>query len=228
MKWIVVIVFGVLSAAFAEAAPWVREPGETYARLTFNHTWAEHAPDWRADLYTEYGLSKTRTLTFKHEASASYKTPSERGEAWQIGLRQQLYRGYGLTASFETTAFQRRPLTRSPEDCLGTGLEVRSGLAWSGQIVRHPLYVYGETAWRTLADCDLRRADFGLGTQLYSALWGHIEVWQARQRTYWRSDKLQAELIWRSEALAYSVGYRTELNAAYEETGLILAISRIW
>ena len=205
----------VLPWSLASAAPWVQPEESYYARTALSHESLEGNPGWRGDLYIEYGLTKTWTVTSKTETVRFSDAPLADGDGLQLNLRRELYRGPRLSVTAEIGALQGRAIVGN-NGCDTPGIELRTGAGWSQKLFKQDAYFTGELVRREHEACARNRFEFGTGRKLSRSIWLSSQVWIERGTDGARSDKIKTELLWLNGRLDYAVGTRQETGCLFE------------
>ncbi|MDJ0921090.1 MAG: hypothetical protein QNI84_08170 [Henriciella sp.] len=196
-----------------------------YTRIAFAAEEVEGLQAQRQDIYAEYGVTDLWTVSAKAE-SIRYDDASDfNATGWRASVRRKLFQVNGFNASVEFGALEGAAIGGA-NGCETLGGEVRTGLAWSGEVRDQQSYMFAEIAGRFHEDCQRERLEIGFGQQLRGPLWGVTQVWLEQGTQNARSNKLQSELVWRGKALDFSVGYRQEYGGQFEEQGLFVSAAR--
>lgn len=209
----------------AAAAPWVQEDGALYTRLALGNETVEGLEGQRLDAYAEYGLTSKLTLTGKYERVAYADAADFNADGWRSSLRYQVLRLGRIHASVEAGLVQGAAIG-GRNGCESLGGELRSGLAWSGEWQSRETFLFGEVAGRFHSECRRERMVAGIGQQTSEHIWTITQVWIERGDTNADSNKFQTELVWRTDPVDLSVGYRRENGGYFEEESIFLALAR--
>ena len=209
----------------AAAAPWVEDKGELYARVSLASEEVEGLQGLRADIYASYGLTDKWTLTLKNEAVAYEGAQDFNAQGWRATARRKLYQKGTFLISAEGGLLQGAAIG-GRNGCETLGAEVRSGAAWTGKWRKRESYLFGEVAARFHNGCNRERYELGFGQQASKRIWNVTQVWIERGNENAKSDKVQTELIWRSDFADYSIGYRNENGGRFQEESIFIALAK--
>ena len=219
-----ILAWGV-SWSSAAAAPWLQENDGLYTRVSIAQEEVEDLSGWRSDAYAEYGLTSRWTITSKFEQVAYPSAPDFNVDGWRATLRYKLLERGALKMSLESGLLQGAAIG-GRNGCHKLGLEVRSGLAWSGQWRKRETFMFGEVAGRFHDGCERERYEFGVGQQTSKNVWSITQIWLERGNTNAKSDKFQSEILLRRESADVSFGYRNENGGVFEEESVFVALAR--
>ena len=214
-----------LSGTPALAAPWTQDPGKLYARISIADEHVEGLRGTRADAYGEFGLTELWTATAKVETVYYQGASDFDTNGWRATLRRSLLRTDIVRISAEFGALQGAAIG-GRNGCDRLGGETRLGAAWSNTWGDQPTFAFTEIAGRFHADCQRTRYEFGFGRQTSENIWSITQVWIERGDTNAASEKIQSELLWRGDAVDYSIGYRNENGGAFQEQSVFIALAR--
>lgn len=224
--WGRILIFScVLPWPSALAAPWVQDDGGLYARISLVDEEVQGLQGYRTDAYLEYGLTDRWTASFKLEQVDYQEAPDFDSEGWRATLRRSLYKSESIKVSLELGVLQGSAIG-GRNGCDELGGEIRTGVAWSGELRKQSAFAFGEVASRMHGDCERQRLEAGLGLQLSESIWSVSQVWIERGAREAASDKFQSEWVWRTDAADLSIGYRRELGDAFQEESVFAAIAR--
>lgn len=219
------ICLGTLPWPIAAAAPWTQPEDTFYARTSIGRETVEGLSGWRSDLYLEYGLSDTLTVTGKIEGVSYDDAGDFNTQGWRTTVRQRLYRSGTFNLTIEGGALKGAAVG-GRNGCDTLGLEVRGGASWSGDWQERQTIAFAESAVREHEDCRRTRYEFGLGQALTEQVWSVTQVWLERGDQNAQSDKFQSELMWRRPFGDFSVGYRSENGGAFTEESIFVAVAK--
>lgn len=217
--------FMVLSWSEAAAAPWIQEDGALYTRISLADEVVEGLRGTRSDAYAEYGLTPKTTLSFKAERIRYGNASDFNSDGWRATVRRSLFDHGAFTASAELGALQGAAIG-GRNGCDTLGLEVRSGISWSGTWRDRQTFAFGEVATRNYEACRRERLELGYGQQATDRLWNITQVWLERGSPNSQSYKVQSELLWRGDIADFSIGYRQEVGGIFREESVFMAIAR--
>lgn len=221
---VLIMAWGV-SWPMAAAAPWVQEDGALYTRLSIAQEEVEGLDGWRWDAYSEYGLAPRWTVTSKFEQVVYPDASDFNTNGWRASLRYQVLERGPLKFSLESGLLQGAAIG-GRNGCDEVGVELRSGVAWSGTWRKRETFMFGELAGRVHEGCERERYEFGIGQQTSENIWSITQIWLERGNTNARSDKFQSELLWRRGGADFSFGYRKENGGEFEEESVFVALAR--
>jgi len=215
-----------LSWPEATAAPWTHDDGALYARASVAQEQIEGLSAWRADLYAEYGLSDTLTLSLKTEAVA-FESGAEDfdTQGWRATLRQRIFQSDTFNLTLEGGVLKGGAIGGT-NGCETLGIEVRGGASWSGDLWDHQTFTFAEAVQREHERCRRTRYEAGFGQEIVDNLWSVTQVWIQRGPQRGDSNKTQTEMMWRREHADYSVGYRREYGGNFREESIFLAVAK--
>lgn len=229
------VVFGMLGRVLicvwtlpwptATAAPWTQRDGDLYSRASIARERVEGLDAWRADIYTEYGLTDTLTASVKLEAVAYDTASMFNGQGWRTTLRQRLFQRGTFNVTLEGGLLVGDAIG-GRNGCDTLGVEARGGAAWSGAWLDTQTFVFAEAVRREHDGCRTTRAEIGLGQEVWPDFWNVSQVWVERGAENADSMKLQSELLWRGPDYDYSIGYRNENGGLFTEESIFLAVAR--
>ena len=214
-----------VSWPMAAAAPWVQDEGALYTRLSVAQEEIDSLEGWRWDAYSEFGLSARWTATVKFEQVVYPDASDFNTDGWRASLRYQVLERGPLTVSLESGMLQGAAIG-GRNGCDKLGLELRSGLAWTGIWRKHETFMFGEVAHRFNGDCERDRYEFGLGQQTSENVWSITQIWLERGNINAASDKFQSEILWRRDDMDLSLGYRKENGGRFDEESVFVALAR--
>ncbi|MEL6726920.1 MAG: hypothetical protein AAFP81_05355 [Pseudomonadota bacterium] len=223
MRWI--SVFMVLSRSEAAAAPWIQEEDALYVRISVADEIVEGLRGTRSDVYAEYGITSRTTLSFKAERIRYGDASDFNSDGWRATVRRSLINIGAFTASAELGALQGAAIG-GRNGCDTLGIELRSGLSWSGTWRNRQTFAFSEVATRNYKKCRRDRLELGFGQQATERLWNIIQVWLERGSPNAQSYKVQSEVLWRGEYADFSIGYRQEIGGVFQEESVFLAVAR--
>lgn len=225
MKGAFLFTFLLLPQLTAAAAPWIQEEDKAYVRVAYAREEVEGLQAHRADLYGEFGLTRLWTVTGKVEGVAYDDAEDFNAQGWRATARRRVFQRGALVGSVEVGASQGAAVGGS-NGCETLGAETRVGLAWSGQWRKTDIFAFSELAERLHDGCLRHRFEFGLGQRATENIWVVSQVWIERGTQNAESDKIQTELLWKGDAVDFSVGYRQENGRVFDESGVFIAIAR--
>ena len=221
---VLILAWGV-SWPMAAAAPWVQEAEGLYTRVSVAQEEVEGLSGWRWDAYSEYGLTSKWTITSKLE-HVDYPDASDfSADGWRATLRYKVFERGSIKMSLESGLLEGAAIGGS-NGCHKLGLEIRSGLAWSGKRQKRETFMFGEVAGRFHEGCERERYEFGIGQQTSKNVWSVTQIWLERGNTNANSDKFQSEILWRRKSADVSFGYRIENGGLFEEESVFVALAR--
>lgn len=209
----------------ASAAPWVRADAEIFARWAVARERVETLDAWRSDLYVEYGLNGDWTISGKFEGVAYDEAADFNSEGWRATARRRLFQHGNIVSSAEFGALKGAAIGGA-NGCETLGLELRSGLAWSGRLGKVETFAFGEVAGRFHDGCRRERYEFGFGQKMTQNIWVVSQAFVERGDQNARSDKIQTELLWKSGRLETSLGYRQEVGGRFQEESIFVAVAK--
>lgn len=209
----------------AWAAPWIQEEGAWYTRASMVREIVEGLDGHRGDAYLEYGWSETWTLTLKGEGVHYSGVDGFNSRGWRATARRLLYDSDRLKVSAETGLLQGAAIG-GRNGCEQLGTEARMGVSWTSRPRRNPYYLFMEGAGRFHGNCQRQRLEVGYGIEPFQSIWTITQIWIERGAADANSDKLQTEILWETEYLDMSFGFRSEFGGAFEEQGAFIAIAR--
>ncbi len=215
----------VMPGPLASASPWAQEDGALYTRLAVSSETVDGADAWRFDGYGEYGLSDVWTLTAKVETIRFEGASDFNNDSARLTVRRQMFRSGGWVGALEGGLIQGGAIGNQ-NTCETIGLEARGGVGWSGKWRKTQTFTFAELAGRFHDGCERQRVEFGLGQQATENIWSITQFWSERGSEKASSDKVRSELLWRSGAMDYSIGYRQEVGGRFEEEAVFLAAVR--
>lgn len=210
---------------FAAAAPWVQEDGAWYSRVSFGDESVEGLNGHRMDAYAEYGLTSKLTLTAKYDRIAYSNGSDFNADGWRSNLRYQLLQYGPLHVSLEAGLLQGAAIG-GRNGCDKLGGEIGTGIAWSGTWRNRQSFLFGEVMGRFHSDCQRDRIAAGFGQQTSKHVWSITQAWVERGGDNANSNKIQTELVWRTDVADFSVGYRRENGGFFEEESAFLALAK--
>jgi hypothetical protein len=218
-----IITFASL-AGTAGAAPWVRDDGGWYARVLAAHDTLGDAEGWRADLYGEYGLTDTWTVTAKSESVTYPDYEAFDRDAYRLTLRRKL-----LERGHWTLGAEAGPVFGSTSTgftvCDGFGFETRAGLGYSGLQKGRPFYVFADAAYIHQDDgCARTRLEIGYGSDLTRRIFLTQQVWIEDGEASADSVKLENQIGIHFDKVDVSLGYREELGGQFDEHAVLVAL----
>lgn len=222
---VLLILFLVLPWPEASAAPWTLEQGSAYTRISIAGEQVEGLGAWRGDAYAEFGVRNALTATLKLESVVYPDATDFDADGWRATLRQRVFQlgAWNVTAEvglLEGAAIGGR------NGCDTFGAEAKAGVSWSGQWLKRQSFVFAEAAIREHEECQRQRQELGFGQQLTENIWTISQIWVERGAPNAASNKVQSELLWRSERTDYSIGYRNENSGFFVEQGIFLAVAK--
>ena len=224
--WGKILVYSLaLPWPLASAAPWTRDDGELYTRISLASEEVEGLQGWRSDAYAEYGLTSDWTVTVKVEGVAYEDAEDFNGQGWRATARRKLYHRGTFNVTAEAGLLQGEAIG-GRNGCETLGAEARTGASWSGRWRKRETYLFGEVAGRFHDDCQRERYEFGFGQQASRNIWNVTQVWIERGDTNAKSDKVQSELLWRSDLADFSIGYRNENGGRFREESIFFAVAK--
>lgn len=212
-------------AGVAEAAPWVRGDGGWYARALIAQDTLDGAAGKRGDLYGEFGLSETWTVTGKIESVTYPDFEAFDRDAYRLTLRRKLLDHGKWTLGGEAGPVYGTTSTGFA-GCRGFGFEARGGLGYSSQNEEgRSFYAFADAAQIWQEDgCQRTRAEFGYGSDLTKRIFLTQQLWVEKGNQSADSIKLENQIGVHFEKADVSLGYREELGGQFEETALLIAI----
>lgn len=219
------VLFLVLSWPKAAAAPWTLDRDAIYARTSIASERVEGLEAWRADAYAEYGVRDRLTASLKYETVRHSGASDFDVEGWRATTRYRILQSGTINWTVES-GLLRGAAIGGRNGCETLGLEVRTGLSWSGKQRERERFVFAETVLREHEGCRRYRQEVGLGQQISKNVWSISQVWLERGSPNATSHKAQTELLWRQGEMDYSVGYRNENGGAFIEESIFLAIAK--
>lgn len=221
---LIILAWGV-SWPMAAAAPWVQEEAGFYTQLSFARETLDGFDGLRSKVYAEYGVEKTWTVTASIER-VEYPSGSDfNTTGWRATLRRPIIQYKSLVWSLEGGALQGAAVG-GRNGCDALGAEVRSGVGWSGIWRDKSTYMFGEVAARRHEGCQRERFEYGFGIETQKRIWNITQIWLERGDQNAPSDKFQSEILWRTDLIDYSLGYRKENGGRIEEEAIFMAFAR--
>ncbi len=215
----------VLSWPEAAAAPWTQEHGALYTRASVARESVEGLSAWRADAYTEYGLTETWTASFKLEAIEYTDAQDFNGQGWRATVRHRLIQLGAFNVTLEGGVLKGAAIG-GRSGCETLGVEARGGVSWSGAWLKQQTFAFAEAVQRDHDGCRRTRYEFGLGQEAFDDIWTVTQVWLERGAANAESNKIQTELVFSGDRTDYSIGYRTENGGFFDEESIFLAVAR--
>ena len=224
--WGRILIFScVLPWPSAGAAPWIQDEGGWYTRVSLVSEEVEGLQGYRRDAYLEYGWTEDWTLTLKGEEVSYSETNGFDSKGWRATARRLLYSSDSINVSAELGLLQGAAIG-GRNGCDRLGVEARGGISWSGRWRKQSTFAFVEGAGRFHGACDRQRLEGGFGIESYPAMWTITQVWIERGALDAQSDKIQTELLWRTDFADWSAGYRYEVGNTFQEEGVFLAIAK--
>lgn len=183
---------------------------------------------YRLDAYGEYGFGDGWTATAKAESIIFDGNEDFNAEGVRATLRKELHRGKRFVLSVEGGVLNGAAFGGAPEGCDTTGLEARIGAGWSGGFdLGREWFTFAELARRAHeGGCERDRLELGYGARAFGDVYIVNQLWLERGSDDVRSDKLETAIVWRADFAEVSLGYREEFSGRFEETGVVLALSK--
>lgn len=219
------VIVGAFTALPASAGPWVREPGEGYARLALSHERLENLDGQRLDLYGEYGLTQDWTLTAKLEG-VRYGEGFPSREGYRLTARRSLISWKNLRLAAEGGLVGGEALG-GQGGCGTVGAELRLSSGGSLLIGERKSFVFVDIAQRQHEGCARSRLEAGLGTEL-SPRWSLTsQVWVEQASGDGASDSIKTEfaLVRDLSRAELSLGWREEISSNFNEDAIVLAVA---
>jgi len=209
----------------AAAAPWTQEDAGLYTRLSLAQETVDGFDGQRTKLYGEYGLDGTWTATGSYERIDYSNGADFDTSGWRATLRRPLLNYKSFVWSVEGGALQGAAVG-GRNGCDALGVELRSGLGWTGAWRNRSTYIFGEIATRHHAGCQRERFEYGFGYEARKRVWNITQIWLERGQRNAPSDKFQSEVLWRTDLADLSLGYRNERGGRFEEEAVFMAFAR--
>ncbi|MEO1323358.1 MAG: hypothetical protein AAFV59_10165 [Pseudomonadota bacterium] len=209
----------------AAAAPWVQDEAGFYTQLSFARETVNGFDGQRTKLYGEYGLNGEWTATASIER-VEYPDGSDfNTTGWRATLRRPLLRYKSIQWSLEGGALHGAAIG-GRNGCEALGGELRTGLGWSANWRNRSAYMFGEIATRQHEGCRRERFEYGFGVETRERIWSITQIWLERGQRNAPSDKFQSEILWRTDLIDVSLGYRKENGGRFEEEAVFMAFAR--
>lgn len=209
----------------AAAAPWTLEEGALYTRASVAREQVEGLSAWRADVYSEYGLTDKLTASFKVEAVGYDDAADFNGQGWRATVRRKIFQSGTFNVTIEGGVLEGDAIG-GRNGCETLGAELRGGASWSGNWLKQSTFTFAEAVRREHDGCRRTRYEFGIGQETFDDIWSVTQVWLERGSESADSDKIQSELVWSRGRADYSIGYRNESSGLFSEESIFLAVAR--
>lgn len=177
-----------------------------YRRARVAQDRLDGAEGCRTDLYGEYGLTPTLSVTAKSER-VSFRGGADFNREWcRLTLRRELFSRGGWVA--------------------GAGLETRLGAGWSGVSERGlGRHAFADIARIVQQDgCERSRIEIGHGQDITECILISQQFWLEDGDRSVRSLKADAQLGVRVSGKEVSLGCREELGGLYKERAVLAAV----
>lgn len=210
----------------ASAGPWLLEPGEGYGRLAVAAEEVEGLSARRYDVYSEFGVTRSWTLTAKAEHVQFSDARDFDADGYRATLRRSLWSRDTLKLSAEVGAVYGAAIGGARGcDQLGAELRLTSGASgrWSGM----HWYGFADLATRMHAeDCWRDRLEIGAGREIARNLYITNQLWLERGSANARSSKIETGLLYRMRRMDVSLAFREELSGRFDESGVVVSLAR--
>ena len=224
MRRTVLFLACVLSQPMAAAAPWLQDEDYLYARASIASEHVEGLDALRSDIFLDYGIDENWGATFKLERVEYADNSDFNGSGWRATVRRKLLSIGNFVSAAEIGAIEGRAIG-GQNGCDAFGVEFRTGAGWSGTWRERSTFASVELAGRFHDACQRNRLEIGIGQQTYKNVWTINQIWIERGNQGADSVKLQSEMLWRADRADYSIGYRQEQGAVFDEISLFVAFA---
>ena len=216
------------SAGSAVAAPWGQTPGEAYARLAVSAETVEGLDATRVDFYGKYGIAPKWTATAKAERIQFNGNSDFNAEGYRATIRRELLKTDHLVIAIEGGALYGGAFGGAPDGCDELGGEARIGAGVSGGWkTGRNWFAFADVAAREYeSGCARQRVELGYGSKVAGRLHVVTQVWLERGSDDARSDKIENALVWKADIAEFSLAWREEISGRFDETGIVVAVSR--
>lgn len=223
--WVLgIVTFGAGQAA--EAGPWLRDPGDGYGRVSVARESVEGLDANRFDAYGEFGLTQRWTLTAKAEQVQFVDASDFNAEGYRVTARGSLWSRETVHVAVEVGAVYGAAIG-GVRGCDTVGGEARLSGGASGQWYGADWYAFADVASRIHGEgCWRDRLEIGAGQEVFRNLFFTNQIWLERGSAEAESSKFETGLLYRMDALDFSIAYREEFSGRFDEDGIVVAISR--